>query len=58
MPFYKWLLGQESTLNTADMHHIDLAFSRSVIEMEKVALQKLRMVIYAYLFKSKSNYCN
>jgi hypothetical protein len=44
MIFYKWLLSQESSLNIVDMQHIDSTFSRSVVEMEKIAQQKLRIV--------------
>lgn len=44
MPFYKWLLGHENTLSTADMQSIDSALSKTVVEMEKIAQQKLRIV--------------
>ncbi|CAG2182509.1 unnamed protein product, partial [Oppiella nova] len=41
--FYKWLLTQELSLSIADMQQIDSTFSRSVVEMEKIAQQKLKI---------------
>ncbi|RWS30969.1 E3 ubiquitin-protein ligase TRIP12-like isoform X1 [Leptotrombidium deliense] len=41
--FYKWLLGQESSLTASDMQYIDSTYARSVIEMEILAKQKKQM---------------
>lgn len=37
LPFYKWLLSQEVTLDLADMAHIDPTMSRSLFHMHRIA---------------------
>lgn len=41
--FYKWVLGQELSLSSADLSHIDPAISCTFHQLEQVALQKRRM---------------
>ena len=43
--FYKWLLCQEHSLNSADLHHIDPVMARSFQQLETILHQK--KLIYA-----------
>lgn len=37
LPFYKWLLSQESALDLSDMVHIDPTMARSLLHMHRIA---------------------
>ncbi|KAK3801055.1 hypothetical protein RRG08_013451 [Elysia crispata] len=38
--FYKWILGQESTLTSADLYHVDRVVARSFQQLEDIVHQK------------------
>lgn len=41
--FYKWVLGQEASLSSAELGHVDSAISRTFYQLEQVAIQKRRL---------------
>jgi E3 ubiquitin-protein ligase TRIP12 len=43
IPFYKWLLGQQSSLSMADLTHIDETVARTICNLEAVARKKQRL---------------
>lgn len=43
LPFYKWLLGQEKTLNSFDLQYIDPTLSQSFHQLKAVAAQKQQL---------------
>jgi len=38
--FYKWLLGLESTLTIADLHHVDPVLAKSLGQLQDLVLKK------------------
>jgi len=53
LPFYKWLLSQELTLDLADMVHIDPTMSRSLFHMHRIA--QLYNIMVSHKTKETSN---
>lgn len=40
---YKWMLGEEGTLSSADLHHIDASLARSCSLLEDIVHQKKKI---------------
>lgn len=53
LPFYKWLLSQELTLDLSDMVHIDPTMSRSLFHMHRIA--QLYNIMVTHKSKPQSN---
>lgn len=53
LPFYKWLLSQEVSLDLADMVHIDPTMSRSLFHMHRIA--QLYNIMIAHKNKEASS---
>lgn len=53
LPFYKWLLNQEVTLDLADMVHIDPTMSRSLFHMHRIA--QLYNIMVAHKLKESTS---
>lgn len=53
LPFYKWLLNQEVSLDLADMVHIDPTMSRSLFHMHRIA--QLYNIMIAHKSKDSAN---
>ena len=53
LPFYKWLLSQEATLDLADMVHLDPTMSRSLFHMHRIA--QLYNIMIAHKSKEASS---
>ncbi|RWS01072.1 putative E3 ubiquitin-protein ligase TRIP12-like protein, partial [Dinothrombium tinctorium] len=49
VPFYKWLLGQESTLSISDLQYIDSTVARFLMEMDYLAKKRNQIVRAAFL---------
>lgn len=52
LPFYKWLLSQESTLDLSDMAQIDPTMSRTLFQMHRIA--RLYNIMIAHKSKGSS----
>ena len=53
--FYKWMLGQELTLTSADLHHIDPILAKSFLQLEDLVHQKKH--IYANRSHVSGGFC-
>lgn len=53
LPFYKWLLSQDNTLDLSDMAHIDPTMSRTLFHMHRIA--QLFNIMVAHKSKESSS---
>jgi E3 ubiquitin-protein ligase TRIP12 len=43
LPFFKWMLGQEHSLTSADLQHIDPIVAKSFYQLEDILRQKKKI---------------